>query len=231
MQKKIVLAIICSLVLFGCARTWDYPRLENLPNTEAVPPATVCQQCHEDEYQAWKKTEHAEPDRMAIISRPELRECGACHQISARHVEDPEANPPKSIKSFSKTEQNNICGKCHYNQQLFGYKAINPHDRHALLASVGLEGRKKQLSCLDCHSGHQGHSDMLVKIKPHICFKCHTEAVVTMGVFQPFNYLTFGKACEACHAVHGGSASAQWGRMGVGVCVICHFAGVALAGG
>ena len=52
-----------------------------------------------------------------------------------------------------------------------------------------------------------------------------------MGIFQPFNYLTVGKMCQACHTVHGGSASERWGRMGVGFCVICHFAGVALVGG
>jgi hypothetical protein len=72
---------------------------------------------------------------------------------------------------------------------------------------------------------------VLVRIKAHICFECHTSAIVTMGIFQPFNYLTFGKMCQACQTVHGGSASERWGHMGVGFCVICHFAGVAIVGG
>ncbi len=229
MQKRIVLSLACCLVLVGCARTWEYPKLENLQTAGQVPPAIVCQPCHEAEYQAWKETDHADADKMAVIPRPELRQCGACHQVDPKHVEDPEANPPQSIKSLSKTEQNNLCGKCHYNQELFGLRAINPHDRHGLLTSTGLEGRKNQLSCLDCHAGHLGHAVMLVKMKPHICLKWHKVAIVTMGVFQPFNYLAFGKACEACHAVHGGSATAQWSRMGVGFCVVCHFTGVALS--
>ena len=231
MRKYIMLVLICGLAMFGCARTWEYPSLENLEIAGPVPPATECKSCHEAEYDAWKRTEHSEPERMSIVPRPELRECAACHDNSANHVRDPQANPQKDIVKLSKTEQNNICGKCHYNQEIFGFRAINPHDRHGLLTSTGLEGRKNQLSCLDCHSGHHGKSEMLVRIKPHICFKCHTEAIVTMGVFQPFNYLFYGKACQACHAVHGGSGTAQWSRMGVGFCVVCHFTGVAVAGG
>ena len=42
--------------------------------------------------------------------------------------------------------QNNTCGKGHYNQDIFGSKAINPHDKHALFMSVGLEGKKNELA-------------------------------------------------------------------------------------
>ena len=131
---------------------------------------------------------------------------------------------------MNKTDQNTLCGKCHYNQNLFRGSTINPQDKHALFMSVGLEGKKQQIACLDCHSGHKGGTEMLVTIRAHICFTCHKSAIVTMGIFQPFNYLAFGKFCQACHAIHGGSGTAQATRMGIGVCVICHFAGVALVG-
>jgi len=45
-----------------------------------------------------------------------------------------------------------------------------------------------------------------------------------MGVFQPVNYLAFGKACFGCHTVHGGSDAGKLVRMAVGAgvtCVIC----------
>jgi len=45
---------------------------------------------------------------------------------------------------MTKTERNTLCGKCHDNQNPFSGKAINPHDRHALFADVGLEGWKQQ---------------------------------------------------------------------------------------
>jgi len=167
---------------------------------------------------------------MARIPLEELRECGACHENAAAHVQAPGPATTPTITALTRTEQNTICGKCHYNQALFGSRAINPHDKHGLFMSVGLEGRQRQISCLDCHSGHHGGSAMLVSIKAHICFTCHREAIVTMGVFQPFNYLFAGKACQGCHTVHGGSAGEQWGRMGVGFCIVCHVVGTSLVG-
>jgi predicted CXXCH cytochrome family protein len=160
---------------------------------------------------------------MAIVPFPGLRECGACHGNISAHASDPSVKPETSPADLSKTEQNTLCGKCHFNQDLLKRSAINPQDRHAVFMSVGFEGRKKQISCLDCHSGHQGKSNMLVSIKAHICFRCHKVAIATMGVFQPFNYLFFGKACQVCHAIHGGSSAAQGARMGIGVCVVCHY--------
>jgi predicted CXXCH cytochrome family protein len=99
-----------------------------------------------------------------------------------------------------------------------------------MFMSVGFEGHKRQLACLDCHSGHSGKAKMSAHLRAHTCYQCHKEAIVTMGVFLPINYLTFGKACQACHPLHGGSPASKSARMGVGVCVVCHFTGVALAG-
>ncbi len=229
-MKKISFFLLTLVVIAGCARTWQFPSLETFRPSDGVPAATVCQGCHAGPYGSWKENRHSSEERMTVIPVAELHECGACHSGLAAHVVNPTAVPDK-IATLTKTEQNTVCGKCHYNQTLFGSKAINPHDKHALYASVGFEGQAQQLSCLDCHSGHQGKSAMLVKIKAHICYKCHTGAIATMAVFQPFGYLTFGKACQGCHAVHGGSSGAQWGRMGAGVCVVCHVVGTSLVGG
>ena len=227
-MKKVILVSFILLVIIGCARTWMYHPIEKFRPVGTVPPASVCQSCHPDQFGAWKKNRHGDESRMSRVPVAELRECEACHQNTTAHVADPQAKAPAKIAKMTKTEQNSICGKCHYNQELFKGRAINPHDKHGLYKSVGFEGQKQQLSCLDCHSGHQGKSEMLVRIKAHICYKCHKGAIATMGIFQPFSYLTFGKACQACHAVHGGSKGAQWARMGTGVCVICHFVGVAI---
>jgi DNA-nicking Smr family endonuclease len=41
----------------------------------------------------------------------------------------------------SRSERNKTrSGKCHYNQNIFGRDAVNPHDKHALYKSVGFEG-------------------------------------------------------------------------------------------
>ncbi len=230
MFRTTVVTILLAPLLASCAGTWATPPIETYRPAEAAPPASVCMPCHQTQVEAWKKNRHSDGKAMEKIPVAELRECGACHDGLAAHAADPEKRPP-SIAKMTKSEKNRLCGKCHFSQKLFGRKAIDPHGRHALFADVALEGQPKQISCLDCHSGHHGGADMLVRIKAHICYPCHTSAMITMGIFQPFNYLTFGKMCQACHTVHGGSASERWGRMGVGFCVICHFAGVALVGG
>jgi predicted CXXCH cytochrome family protein len=66
---------------------------------------------------------------------------------------------------------------------------------------------------------------MLKTSRAHTCFGCHKEAVITMGVFQPVNYLTLGKTCVSCHPAHGGSRPHQIARMTVGMavtCIVCH---------
>jgi hypothetical protein len=39
---------------------------------------------------------------------------------------------------MTRTEQNIICGKLHFNQKLLGRRSINPEDKHVILMSVGL---------------------------------------------------------------------------------------------
>lgn len=235
-MKKFVLlllfALFVALVLIGCARTWIFQPIETYKPSGAVPPATACQPCHESEFSSWKETRHGEERYMSRIPVAELRECGACHSVTALHLEDPAGNKPTVPTALSKTEKNTLCGKCHYNQNIFGGNAINPHDKHGLYKSVGLEGQEVQIACLDCHSGHHGKTgmgEMLVRYKPNICYECHSGALAySMGIFMPFNYLAYGKMCQACHTVHGGSKKERWTRMGVGFCVICHFTGTAL---
>ena len=228
MKKTVILALLLVLIVVGCARTWVSQPIETYQPSEAVPPAATCQSCHQDQYDTWKKNRHSDEKYIAKVPVVELRECGACHDNLNAHAADPGGSKPQHLTSLTKTEKNTLCGKCHYNQKLFGSDAINPHDKHSLFADVALEGQPKQIACLDCHTGHRGGAEMLVRIKAHICFECHTSAMVTMGIFQPLNYLTFGKTCQACHTVHGGSAGERWGRMSVGFCIVCHFVGTAI---
>ena len=231
MKSKFIYPVLFLLLLSSCApRTWQFTPIESFKPAENVPAAPVCQACHPSEYDSWKKTRHSSGAHMAVVPIGELRECGACHGDVAAHAADPSVKPGPTPDKLNKTGQNTLCGKCHFSQKILDDNAINPEDKHAVFMSVGFEGKEKQISCLDCHSGHKGGANMLVSIKAHICFKCHKAAIVTMGVFQPFNYLTFGKACQACHAVHGGSSGAQAARMGVGFCVVCHVVGTSLVG-
>jgi predicted CXXCH cytochrome family protein len=228
MKRSVILFFLIAILAVGCARTWVFQPIESYRPSEAAPPPSFCQPCHQEQFESWMMNRHSDEKHMAKVPIAELHGCAACHDGLAAHAAAPAASRPPHIPALTKTEKNTLCGKCHYNQRIFGSSAINPHDKHALFTGVALEGQPKQIACLDCHSGHKVKAEMLVRIKAHICYECHTSAMFTMGIFQPFNYLTFGKACQACHTVHGGSAGERWGRMGVGFCVVCHFAGVAL---
>ena len=188
--------------------------------------------CHDQEYETWSYTAHADSESMSRTASISDNSCTVCHEVAPAHAEAPDENPPRKIKAMSKSEQNALCGRCHFRKDLFGWSAIDPKGRHGLFMSVGFEeGYKKQLSCLDCHEGHGKHDDMLVTMKAHVCYTCHKEAIITMGIVQPFNYLTMGKACRACHTVHGASTVKQWAYTCVGTyltvaatCNACHIA-------
>lgn len=118
---------------------------------------------------------------------------------------------------MNKSELNMVCGKCHFDKLLMKGNAVTPDGRHGVFMSVGYDNGKykRQLACLDCHGGHATKREMLNSIKAHACFSCHKEAIVTMGIFQPINYLALGKACQACHSIHGGPTVSQAARLGI----------------
>ncbi|HPR65066.1 MAG TPA: cytochrome c3 family protein [Thermoanaerobaculia bacterium] len=221
---------LCSFAMVwmaGCSSMgkWDYVPMKDVSVESEVPSASVCVDCHTRQHGTWNKTDHSDPKKMAKIPHPELRECGACHEGLSAHVQNPDLGTPPDLSAMPKHDQNHLCGKCHYNKDIFGQKSINPLNRHGLFMSVGFEGKKRQLSCLDCHEGHGTHADMLKTIRAHTCFQCHKEAIATMGIFQPFNYVTAGKICLSCHAAHGTTTAGHVSRMTLGLagtCIACH---------
>jgi predicted CXXCH cytochrome family protein len=211
------------LLLSGCGRNWDYPNTDSLASSLKPLDPENCSVCHQENYDTWKKNAHSVTRRMGIIPAAGQANCHACHGVLPEGAGSACPSNMSNPGKLSKGDQNRLCGRCHYNKEVFGWKAINPRDRHGMFLDVGFEGRKKQVSCLECHTGHQGRSAMLRNIKAHACFRCHKEAIATMGVFQPVNYLAFGKACQACHTIHGGSTAYKNTRMGTGVCIVCHY--------
>jgi hypothetical protein len=225
--KSRALICLCALVLTGCSASGQgtHPKLAEPSPATSGPRAARCIICHKSEYETWKASPHGDAAAMAAVSRAQPRECGECHDDIAAHFASPHESRPPVIATLSKSDANRVCGRCHFSGGMPGKKAINPRHRHGLLTSVGFEGRKRQLSCLDCHRVHGGKGDMLRGMHAHTCFKCHREAIVTMGVFQPLNYAAAGKLCTACHATHGASTLGHAGRMIVGVgatCIVCH---------
>jgi predicted CXXCH cytochrome family protein len=221
--------LICllALALAGCSTPGKgvHPKLAEPSPAISGPRAANCIICHKQQYETWKATSHADVAAMATIPGVQRLECSACHDDLPAHVASPHESRPPDITAMSKSDQNRVCGRCHFSSDMPGRKGINLDHRHGLLTSVGFEGKKRQLSCLDCHKIHGGKGDMLRGMHAHTCFRCHKEAIVTMGVFQPLNYVAAGKICTACHATHGASTLGHAARMTVGVgatCIVCH---------
>lgn len=229
MRRSTALLVIvaAALTVAGCAaRSWHYEPIESFAPPAATAPAEVCGECHTEQHATWQATAHADAEAMAVVPVAGLQGCGACHEAPGHPGADPEATRPASLAGLTKSAQNHLCGKCHFNIALMDSGAINPEGTHGVFMSVGFdEGKKRQLGCLDCHAGHVERGAMLRTARVHICFDCHKEAIVTMGVFQPFNYIGFGKVCLTCHSEHGGSTASQAGRMALGtaaLCIVCH---------
>lgn len=212
--RTVILAIGllgASCWLCGCATAWkDLLGRPYLPE----PPGKIsaCADCHSNEYNTWSRTKHASPTNMKNVPVGNGEYCAVCHVVPAGHEDDPEASKPADIAQQTKTEQNELCGSCHGDRDIVGRHTVDAGGRHGLFMSVGLDATKykEQLSCLDCHKGHGEHDDMLVTMRAHVCFTCHKEAIVTMGIAQPINYVTFGKTCFACHSAHPRDTWKQW---------------------
>lgn len=215
------IALLAMLVFFGCASTWEYKPSAGFAPEKAD--AAVCGGCHPREAETYGLTLHSSAQNTAQWGSPG---CGACHGGIAGHPESAGSIKPVSIDNVSKEEQNRICGSCHFDQSKMGDKAINPYASHGLFMDGGFAGEDRTIiSCLGCHKGHTERKEMLKTLEAHVCFSCHKEAIVTMGVFQPVNYAAMGRICLACHPPHGASKTHQALRMTGGmvfVCATCH---------
>ena len=227
--KTAIGTFIVSATVLGCASNWNYDQPGKRVSDQDAPDAQICKQCHEHEYESWEKTAHADASRMKKLPGGSSFECGICHDNLVPHSDNPYDTKPSISSGLDKNEQNTTCGTCHFSKNMMGKEAFNPYYRHGLFMSVGFIGKKDTISCLDCHGGHSGKSQMLQRSKAHICFSCHKEAVVTMAFFQPFNYLSAGHACIGCHPQHGSPAGEHSTRVATGAaisCYVCHPTGI-----
>jgi predicted CXXCH cytochrome family protein len=223
MEEKWIPPLLLLGALIGCSdtATKNYEPVAGPPAGQNTLGATRCIKCHEKEYANWVQTAHADGRLMREGSTGQPQQCAVCHDNLESHLVHPNRNKPQDIDAMTKSAQNRLCGACHFDENRVGHNVINPQLDHGLFSSAGFEGKAHELSCLDCHDGHGDHDHMLESSQANLCFKCHKSAILTMGVFQPVNYLAGGKLCTACHPPHGATKAGHAGRMTVGVAAVC----------
>jgi predicted CXXCH cytochrome family protein len=121
------------------------------------------------------------------------KDCSACH--------DPAGNVPATVAA---------CAECHENTKGF---------QHAHNAGRTGEKANELGLCLDCHSPHAGHDNLLVRpSETATCVQCHDR--------REFNRKTVHAAleegCTTCHDVHDRDMLALRGAAINDKCADCH---------
>jgi DmsE family decaheme c-type cytochrome len=148
----------------------------------------MCLACHQDDaHTDWKGSAHEAGDVA----------CANCHRIHT--ADDP---------VLTKTDQPQVCYKCHQQQRVDFLKPSNHPVRFG------------QMSCSDCHSPHQSISAQLLK-KPTLnqtCYSCHADK---RGPFL-WEHAPVAEDCSSCHAPHGSIHPALLSTRAPFLCQQCH---------
>lgn len=201
------------------------------PPDDAYVGAAVCESCHSAKFTQFAATPHG-----VLITDPLVdtrdRGCEACHGPGAEHsklakdVADRMSQPggantptPTDWKIFNPKrataeEVADRCTRCHTEQSI-----RRQHDH--------VEHDPKAVSCNDCHSPHQEHTNpyLLIDDPPALCFRCHAD--VKSSFERPYHHkvLEGGLTCLDCHSGHGdrNTVAARRSPEGLsGLCASCH---------
>ncbi len=149
----------------------------------------VCATCHAETSEAFDKTFHGRKS----LSNPKLANaCESCHGAGSEHVDGggdaAKITNPKKLDAAASAA---VCLSCHKDKALMMWKT----GAHA----------NNNLSCLACHSVHEGEGrHSLVKGKTETCLKCHTKQKVDMRLASHHPVPEGKMTCVSCHNPHGG---------------------------
>jgi DmsE family decaheme c-type cytochrome len=171
---------------------------EAKPAETANQPATyagseMCQACHEDISNAFKKSPHfvVEADKKRGW---EGKACESCHGAASRHAESADAALIRNPRKLVAGQADRICLGCHVNTPRH---VSRPQSAHA----------KNNIGCVGCHAVHKNGPHALVTRKaPEVnaqCGSCHTGQWASFQ--RPYGHkLTQGAmSCVDCHDPHG----------------------------
>src|SRR6266566_8281299 len=124
----------------------------------------VCQACHEDIFNAIRKSPHqvVESDKKRGWDD---KACESCHGAGSKHAESGSAEEIRNPAKLAPAEVDKICLKCHLNQPTHVGRIQSSH-------------AKSQIACTSCHSIH-AHGPMGLVARNsaavnELCASCHT---------------------------------------------------------
>ncbi|MDE2291801.1 MAG: DmsE family decaheme c-type cytochrome [Elusimicrobia bacterium] len=217
MEKKIggaLAAIVGALVLclWGTARAADAPTYVG---------ASTCISCHADKGDSFKASQHGH--KLPVVKGIDFEHsCESCHGPGSAHAaaggdkNDPGFATIKDPLKMAPADVNKLCLSCHKQQEVM-YWNIGPH------AANGL-------SCINCHSVHDGHGPKNLKVKndnefmaeTETCLKCHKTKKIGMNLPSHHPVLEGKMSCASCHNPHGGESGNIRAASVPELCAKCH---------
>ena len=200
---------------------------------EDIEAGEMCKDCHDDYDSGLVGTAHASatlPHKLEI-------NCINCHSGAAAHIEDPNIDNIGSPEKMDAGGILAVCTQCHQPHMQLDNTGFDPH--------LG-EG----LSCISCHSIHEGAEGLLRDDKMAFCGECHqtvanqfarnsnhplTDNAVSCischdftGKIEPMFAHGVSANCASCHPMEGGpylyehDATSSFVTESSGGCISCH---------
>jgi DmsE family decaheme c-type cytochrome len=149
----------------------------------------VCQACHEDIFNAVRKSPHQAIERDKK-RRWDGKTCESCHGPGSKHAESGSAEEIRNPAKLAAVEVDKTCLTCHLNQPTHVGRIQSSHAR-------------SQIACTSCHAIHSQAPARKPSAINRQCASCHSSA---WNQFQkPFKHrLPEGAmSCVDCHNPHG----------------------------
>ncbi|HEX2897539.1 MAG TPA: cytochrome c3 family protein [candidate division Zixibacteria bacterium] len=200
---------------------------------EDIEAGEMCKDCHDDYDSGLIGTAHA----SAMLPHKLEINCINCHSGAAVHIEDPKVDNIGSPEHMDAGGVLAVCTQCHQPHMQLDNTGFDPH--------LG-EG----LSCISCHSIHEGAEGLLQDDKMAFCGECHqtvvnqfarnsnhplTDNAVSCischdftGKIEPMFAHGASSNCASCHPMEGGpylfehDATSSFVTEGNGGCISCH---------
>src|SRR5438876_219858 len=136
----------------GTSRSRRIPPAAEVSKPAEFVGSEMCQACHEDIANAFKKNPHqlVETDKKRGW---ETKACESCHGPASKHTESLSAADIRQPAKLKPADTDRVCLTCHLNQPTHTGRINSSH-------------AKNQVSCTACHSIHSNGPNGLVARKP-----------------------------------------------------------------
>jgi DmsE family decaheme c-type cytochrome len=154
----------------------------------------TCQACHEDFYNALKKSPH---ETVEIGKRTDWkgRACESCHGPGSIHASSVSAEDIRNPAKLTAAAADKTCLTCHAGGSSHAARISGSHVKNVV-------------SCVSCHKIHANGPTGLVARKPaavnELCATCHSD--IWAQFQKPLHHRLPEEAmsCVDCHNPHGG---------------------------